>query len=130
MATAKDPELLLGDACPAGSARSHPWMLFEDLDQDGYYDHVTVGLCNGSTAGRDFDVMPSDPWSLAPGTSAVGQLPVIAGVADGIAFTEKHLASSGLWSWAVIESCQGTPVCSYARSESGTLASTCPPGGS
>lgn len=127
MAMAKDPELLIGDACAAGSARAHPWMLFEDLNQDGYFDHVTVGLCNGSTAGRDFDVMPSDPWELSPGQTALGQLPATAGRADSIVFSGKTLTSSGLWSWSAIESSQGTPVCTFTRTNAGTLGSTCPP---
>lgn len=127
MATAKDPELLVGAACPAGSARTHPWMLFEDLGGTGYFNHVTVGLCDGSTAGKDFDVMPSDPWQLSPGQTALGQIPPAAGVADSIAFTGKSLTSSGLWSWSATEYSQGTPVCTFTRTTAGTIGSTCPP---
>lgn len=127
MATAKDPELLVGSACATGSARTHPWMLFEDLNGDGYFDHVTVGLCDGSTSARDFDVMPLDPWQLAPGDTAVGGLPPNV-ICNAVALHDVHMPSSGtMFAWTLTESYQGTPICSCGRSDAGAFSTSCPP---
>lgn len=121
MAAARDPELIVGSACGAGSKRTHPWMLFEDRNGDGYFDHVVTGACDGSTAERDFSVMPSDPWTLLPGDVAVGHLPSNA-VADSIVLNEAHISSAtGLFVWTATEYYAGNIVCAYTRNESGAL---------
>lgn len=126
MAAAKDPELIVGSGCPAGSKRTHPWMLFEDRNGDGYFDHVVTGACDGSTAERDFNVMPSDPWTLSPGDVPVGNLPSNA-VASSIVLNEAHVVSStGLFVWTATEYHEGNIVASYTRNEAGALVMSTP----
>lgn len=128
MATAKEPQLITGEPCAAGSKRAVPWILFEDLDGNGHYDHMTVGFCDGSVSHRGFSVMPADPWQHEPGDTAVGQLPPTAAPSDTIAFNSASVSSAtGLWIWTATEYHQGTPVCSYSRTETGVITTTCPP---
>lgn len=127
LALPAQPILVVMSACPAGSKRPYPWLLYEDRDLDGCYDFVTVGGCDGSAASRPLGSTSSDPLQPTQWDVVIGQLGGNAGI-DSVALHGIHLVSgSGFYAWTVTEYSGGMAVCSYTRNDNGALFSTCPP---
>lgn len=128
-AAAADPMLVKLEPCPSGSKRPVPWLLYEDRDGDGYYDYVTAGGCDGTTKGRPLGNVMTDPFAPTPDDSPLGRLPQGA-IIDSVAAHSIGMPPGGsLYTWTVTEYYHGTAVCSYSRTASGALTTTCPDGG-
>lgn len=123
-ATAAPPVLITG-TCPPGSIRLTKWIMFEDLNGDGNYDWVVAADCDGSVRGRAWRTM-ADPFDPTIDDIPIGQLPV--GVASVNPDLHYDQLPSGLYSWTVTERLpSGAEVCSYTRTMTMQLTSTCPP---
>lgn len=121
------PVLITFEACPGGSKRAYPWLLYEDRNGDGFYDYVTAGSCDGTTASRPLPSVTANPFDPTEYDVPLGELPQGAGV-DSVGVYGVHVASgTGLYAWTVTEYHQGVAVCTYGRNDAGALASTCPP---
>ncbi len=127
-ATAAQPVMIVGSACPAGSARAYKWVVFEDHNGDGQYDYIIQGGCDGSVVGRNWDVQ-SDPFEPTSGDILIGRMPAgIVGVNPQLVMSMQQ--PDGLYTWTLVEyASTGAEACRYERNAAQELASTCPPDG-
>lgn len=127
-AKALAPLIVTGPDCPAGSARTVPWIMFEDRNGDGAYDFIIAGDCNGDVRGRPWQPnIQADPFVPTSADVPIGALPPgVVGISPELGFHEE---ASGLYSWTLVERTiepgGGAEVCRIVRDADMGLSTTC-----
>lgn len=75
--TAAPPQKVVGPACNPGQPRANSYMVFEDRNGDGNYDHWVKYFCNGAVHEGEWD--PEDMIDWEEGGTPIGTLPSLAG---------------------------------------------------
>lgn len=118
--TAAQPQKVVGPACAPGQPRENSYMVFEDRDGDGSYDHWVKYFCNGKVNEGEWD--PEDVISWEEGGTLIGTLPSLAGgVTLDLEITGT--APNGSYTWIAREKrvSDNTLIAVTTRHANGTL---------
>lgn len=119
------PKYQIGVACEYGSCRRRTWMVYEDLDGNGHYDHVAIANCDGTFTFQQTDVGNGHEFEPSGTATQIGvmQLGVLNSESE---FTADSNSFDSGWHWKVIDyvidSSGDVPVCGTGRSEAGVLS--------
>lgn len=118
--TAAAPQKVVGPACNPGQTRENSYMIFEDRDGDGSYDHWVKYFCNGKVNEGEWD--PEDVISWEEGGTPLGTLPSLAGgVYLDLEITGTGANGSYTWIARERRRSDGTLIAMTTRHANGTL---------
>lgn len=114
------PQKVVGPACDPGQTRGNSYMIFEDRDGDGTYDHWVKYFCNGKVHEGAWD--PEDMISWEEGGTLIGTLPSLAGKVT-LDLEITGTAPNGSYTWVARETrlSDGTLIALTTRHADGSL---------